>query len=878
MQLSSFQSRLKLPESLRAQMVAFRRRVWSIKLIEAACGALFVALVCFLATFALDRLLDTPSELRFGLLGVALFGFALVPFALYRWVWRRRRLDQLARLLSLEHPRIGDQLLGVIELVQSESEQARSLALCEAAVQQVAAVAGKSDFSGSVPNPRHRRRALCAGLVAAVALAVAALVPEAAANAWVRFATPWGEAARYTFTRVEPLPDRLVVAHGEPFSVMVRLAESTSWRPQQGKAQLQEPANAPLREGSYQFDLPAQIDAGWLRVRIGDFTKSVRIEPTLRPELTSLVAEVKLPEYLGRPQPISKDVRGGSISLVKGSSATFTAEASRALAASTVDGLPRAPADRKITSAPLGIDADRKVVFQWQDELGLTGKEPFTLSVSSRQDEAPSLSCDDLPRQKVVLDSEVLDFKVKAQDDYGVRLVGMDWQGIDTTTVKEPAKGERILSGGGNDKETIELDGTFCAKSLGIEAQPINVRLFVEDYLPGRERVYSPTYVLFVLNAEQHAIWLTEMLSKWHRQSMEVRDREMQLLETNKQLRALTPEELDLADTRKRIETQAAAERANGRRLSGLVATGEDLVRQATRNPEFGVAHLDKWAEMLQILKDISSNRMPSVADLLKQAAQAPVLSSTPVNQGPMVGQVRASGPSAGSTGSSGKPNPNTVPTIADVESSQQPPPDSEGPPAPGGNSSPRLGLAQTMLMGASKPGGPTPPAGEAMDDAVAKQQDLLAEFEKVADELNRILANLEGSTLVKRLKAASRLQTKVAGRLADQVTDAFGRPASATKAPQAKLFAELSDQEAKSSNDVSTIMDDMLSYFERRRLVKFKEVLDEMRKQDVVGNLRQLGDDLRKENALAIAQCEYWSDHLDRWAENLVDPSRSGC
>ena len=42
------------------------------------------------------------------------------------------------------------------------------------------------------------------------------------------------------------------------------------------------------------------------------------------------------------------------------------------------------------------------------------------------------------------------------------------------------------------------------------------------------------------------------------------------------------------------------------------------------RNPEFGVGHLEKWAEMLQILKDISGNRMPSVADLLKQASQAP--------------------------------------------------------------------------------------------------------------------------------------------------------------------------------------------------------------------------------------------------------------
>ena len=90
-------------------------------------------------------------------------------------------------------------------------------------------------------------------------------------------------------------------------------------------------------------------------------------------------------------------------------------------------------------------------------------------------------------------------------------------------------------------------------------------------------------------------------------------------------------------------------------------------------------------------------------------------------------------------------------------------------------------------------------------------------------------------------------------------------------------MLDELAKQEAKGSQDVSVIMDDMQSYFERRRFMQFKTVLDEMRKHDVVGNLRQLGDDLQKENGLSIAQCEYWSDTLDRWADDLVDPVSGG-
>ena len=104
---------------------------------------------------------------------------------------------------------------------------------------------------------------------------------------------------------------------------------------------------------------------------------------------------------------------------------------------------------------------------------------------------------------------------------------------------------------------------------------------------------------------------------------------------------------MDKPENRRKIENQASAERANGRRLTGLVNSGEMLVREAMRNPEFGVGHLEKWAEMLQILKDISGNRMPTVADLLKQAAQAPQRWPTRRQKSappPMAGQIRATG------------------------------------------------------------------------------------------------------------------------------------------------------------------------------------------------------------------------------------------
>jgi hypothetical protein len=870
--------RLKLPESLRAKMLAFRRRVWAVKLAEAGCGAAFGVLVAYLATFALDRLWDTPAGVRFGIFWAAVAACALVPLALHRWIWRQRRLEQLARLLGRTYPSIGDQLLGIIELVRNESEQARSLALCEAAVAQVAEQAESRDFTTAVPEPRHVRRAglALAALVAGIVLL--ALYPLAATNAWARFLMPWRDTPRYTFAAVEPLPDHLVVAHGEPFPLTLKLAENTVSRPSRGEVRVgqQAPLVANLDAGTYEFTVPPQIDAAAVGIRVGDFTQRLNLEPTLRPELTSVVAEVALPEYLARSQPVKKDVRGGSISLVNGSRVTFRATATRELAAASVGGQPLTPTGETFVGVSTLVAGNDRVEFRWQDQFGLAGKEPFVVSVNGREDEAPSIACEGLVPRKVVLDSEQLGFRATARDDYGVKLVGMEWQGVDKTNFKNPAAGERILSAGGPDKELLELSGTFSAKTLGIEPQPVQVRLFAEDYFPARKREYSPPYLLYVLSAEQHAIWITEQLSKWHRQSLDVRDREMQLFETNKQLRQLSAEEFDRPETRRRIETQAEGERANGRRLTNLVASGEDLIKQAMRNPEIGVGHLEKWAEMLQILKDIADNRMPSVADLLKQAAQA---QNMPGAKARTAGQVRNSETGQPPDGSKQQtPKKNAVPGIADVESSQQPPDRKEKQQAASqSKGSARLSLPVTGLSGGGKSDGSSCPAGQKMEEAAARQQDLLTEFDKIADEMNRLLANLEGSTLVKRLKAESRLQNRIAGRLGDQVAATFGVPAGTTRGPERQLLKEFSAEEARSSHDLSNIMDDISSYFERRRFVQFKNVLDEMRQQDVVASLRQLGDDLARENGVSIAQCEYWSDTFDRWAEDLVEPSMGG-
>ncbi|TWU00773.1 hypothetical protein [Stieleria varia] len=895
-------SLLTLPASLKRQLLSFRSRVWTTKVVEAVGLACLAVLVALLSVFIVDRFVDTSPLVRAVILIAMTVTMLVIPIAIYRWVYRNRRLDQLARLLRQREPSIGDQLLGVIELAESDTEQSRSRALCAAAIEQVAGAAQKRNLNDAAP--RHWLPVV-GSLVGAALLAMLGLLiwsPPAVSNAWSRLLSPFNGPERYTFTAVEPMPESMIVPHGESVRWTVALDPESRWQPEQATltvpgypeqvVSLVKPENATEAvartsgsSGRYEFQLPASTAPSEMMVRIGDFYQSVQLDPQFRPELVAANAMVQLPEYLQIKETMERDVRSGTLSVVQGSKAKVTATASRDLEAAAINEEQVAVINASFSSADVSIDGEAgQLALTWRDRDGLEGKQPFELSLKSAPDEAPSVVTQELPRQAVLLDSEQLNFQAMSADDFGIKRVGLEWRGLDDR-MQTPAEGEKVLAMGGPEQSSLQLPATFSAKSFGIEPQPIELRLWVEDYLPGRNRVYSSPHIFYVLTPEQHAIWMTNEMSKWHRAALDVRDREMGLHERNKQIREMSPEELADDAMRDEIRKQARGEASNGRQLASLSRQGKELLRQAARNPELGVGHLEKWAEMLQILEDISANRMPSVAELLDKASAANKIARKDSKSGPQAGKNRAT---AGAPGGEDKPEEEkkgekpAVPSLVDQESSQQPAdPAGEEPNKKKKESNPRLTLPVTTIAGPPKK--PDPAAEkeedkpeEPMDEAIKEQKDLLAEFEKVADELNTLLANLEGSTLVKRLKAMSREQNQIAERISERIDAVFGDRSPDEKTDR-ELLAKLSEVELGTTKSVSYIMDDMQSYFERRRMNQFKAVLDEMRESEVLTALTTLSEDIPKEQGMSIAQAEFWSDSFDRWADDLVDPACSG-
>jgi hypothetical protein len=857
-----------LPGDLRDKLVRYRQRVWTVKTVEAVGALVVMSVVCYLAVFVADRLGETPAWLRALCFGVPLAGLLLfLPWKLYRWIWGNRQLTQLARLLAQDQPRVGDRLLGVIELVENRHDRHMSPALCQAAIGQVADDTRPIDFLRSVPHSTHRRWSAAAALMLAVAVA-ALLVPGAGINALWRWLTPWSEIPRYTFAQLVSLPDRQVVPIGEPFTLHVRLAEGTIWAPRRAQVryggQPPIPSERAAESHAFVFEIPAQTHPGKLKIAVGDARHTIAAEPKPRPELTSLLAHIQLPPYLGYDDQ-NRDARTGAISIVKGSRARFEATASRPLAEATVNGERSGVelAGERLKSPPVLVEDAASQEFRWTDIEGLSAKSPFTLRIRAIDDRAPAIQCSQLTTDKVILDEETLSFDVAASDDFGVRAVGVEWEGIeDPHRNPEPQHGEYLLAGGAHQRMTVSAKGAFSPKRLGVEPQPIHLRVFAEDYLPGRPRVYSPIYRLYVLDRHQHMIWVTQQLEQWQRQALEVRDEEERLLETNQQLRQLTPEQLDRDDMRQQIARQAAAERANAQRLQGLTAAGEQLIGEATRNPEFNVTTLENWAQVLQTLKQLATRNMPSVASQLANAGNA----SKSARPGSPPAAPSVSDPVRGAA---------RDPDDQRDEASAEPPQEASAAPPSGS-----LQLPATILPGsASSNQKQTESAGQQIEQAVEEQERLLAEFNRVMDQLAQIMQDLQGSTFVKRLKAAADAELSIAADLHEKLQSDFGSEPMRLNDANRKMLQRLYAHQSDTARDVRLIQEDLAAYFERTRQDKFKQVHDEMKSSEVVSKFKSMSTALiANHSGDTIAQAEYWSDQLDRWAELLVGPGCANC
>ncbi|MGB6221783.1 hypothetical protein [Haloferula sp.] len=642
-----------MPESLRRQLEDFRRQLWRTKITEAVFAGIFGLLLSYLVVFALDRFWPTPGLVRLAILlaGTSLFAI-FAPLWLHRWVWGHRHDNQLARLIARKHPGLGDRLLGVVELQeQSENSDTLSPRLRMAAMESVASETERRKLDDSLPVSRHKRWSLAVIAVFVCAGAALILVPEAGLNSLKRWLLPLSATPRYTFTLLEDVPSMMPVPQGEAFSIDLQLSSESEWQPESGEARYgrQDPVWANLGNGIYRFEFPGQQDPGNVKIEVGDARHDIFVIPSLRPSIANTFAEINYPDYLELDNRIL-DVPTGVITVVEGSQVQLTIESSRVLSSadfgpigvtsptlvsSDPDALPVAPPSSisseieamqvRGTSASTGFlsveTGSIDVPMSWRDELGLSGAQGFSLRIDTLRDEAPSSYLQGVQSQRVMLPEETIDLEILAEDDFGLKEYGFEWQGEHTRpTDAAPATGFLRLEEGNPSLARASKPAAFSPLAFGIAPQKLILRAYAEDYLPDRGRVYSQPIVIHVLTRDEHAQMLKNQFDRAISELEDLARRERNLLEENQRIERLDGEELQTEEAQERLGKQEEAERQQAEQMTELAEKMEELLKDSSRNGSIDKETLKKMAETSQAMRELGEKEMPQVEESLGEA------------------------------------------------------------------------------------------------------------------------------------------------------------------------------------------------------------------------------------------------------------------
>ena len=831
----------QLPAAIRLRLEEFRRRLWWIKAAEALLAAAFGLLAAFLLVFALDRVVDTPVWARVLLLlaGTSLLA-VFAPHWIHRWLWKHRRAEQLARLIRRAHPRFGDRLLGAVELASQDARQtALSPVLRAAALGQVAAeTERRGTFQDALPASRHRRWGGVVAILVVAALAGFLFAPQAGWNALKRWANPLGDTPRYTFTQLDPLPARLVVAQGEPFSLNLRLHPDSKQMPM--SASVAVGADMPFdvrRDGrNFPFRFNGLLTEQQLRFRVGDANPSVRVEPLARPVLSRIEGTVRYPDYLGiGPETVT--LEDGRATLVEGGEIALLGEATRPLrevvlldaddpARETplcrVEGavfrplvsLPAGavPEPAKPAGAEAGEAPDelvRRFQIHFTDQEGLSPDGPFEFTLRTVRDRAPNIYLDGAGREASILENEVVEFRVIAGDDFGVRRVGFDWTPLPDggkLNPDDPPAGESVVAPGAPNARRLSQPAVFSPESLKLGPQVLRVRAWAEDYKPGRPRAYSESLLVTIMDRSQHA----EMLKRRFGQMMdaleELARREETDHEESKRLDRLPAEAMRDPGTRERVQGQKEAEGKNRQSMEQLRELAKDLFRDALRNKDMEAETMKDWSQMLQDFNGLADQEMPKAEELFGQAADA------------------------------------------ESRDAQQ--------------------------------------QDKKMAEAAAQQKNVLEKMRQAMRNANRVEQNMEAGTFVNRLRSAARATKGVAGSLRETVLRGITRDGP-TRSRTAGLDSDTLQKEdytdlqgtAKrqlvTRREITDIAEDLGHFFRRTSKPVYEDLRKEIDQSGIFDAFDRLGLQIGQ-NLCGRSTPELlaWADKLGAWADKL-DPRR---
>ncbi len=623
---------VSLPESLRRQFEDLRRRLFSFETTFALAFALSAILCGLFLNVVSDRLWDTAIWLRVIFFCAAMFGVvAATLWWAQRWMIRPRGLREFSVLVQRKFRRLGDRLLGIVELADESRRPAYfSPELYRAAIDQVAKESEKYDFRESADPRRMRRQVYTVGGFLTLLVLAAIILPEATWNSFRRWIAPLARIPRFTLVELAEVPSEQIVPHGEQFPLSGKLTYRSFWKPARVKLQFSGGRQMAVaaENGTFALAVPPLTSDETVVVRAGDASHEIKLLARHRPAVELAGAQIDLPEYLGYPAQ-NETAQSGILEVLEGSSLVLTGRTSRVLQTAWLQ-----PGDKPaqavtvvsntFSTAKLQADGLNEIAMRWQDNLGLTNTSPWKLAIQTKKDAPPVPQIEEMYRDTAVLESEVVPIAIRANDDYGLKALGLNWnleagQDAATNTVSRRDYVQDIAA---HDTKYLEHTFNFSPAVLGVPPDStIEIRAFAVDYLPGRERSESPVYRIHVVGNAQHAEMVRQNLESLLVQLEEVTRLEEKIANDTRELKDL--QKLDSPEAARKISELEQAQQQNAAQLQEMAAEGMKDLREALRNPAFNEEVLSEWTKNLHQMEKVAQSQMKDAAKSLKSASQS---------------------------------------------------------------------------------------------------------------------------------------------------------------------------------------------------------------------------------------------------------------
>ena len=831
-----------LPESLEGQFEDLELALFRKETSLVVMGAICTVLVSIAILFVSDRFWDSPTGLRGALLIAAALGVAGCAVVWLRnWRWDPRGLGSLAKMIQFHHRRFGDRLRGAVELAAGDVNQPRmSPALRRAAIQQVAEGAREFDFTSVIDDTLVRRLKVFFLILLVATIGTSLAAPPAAWNSFVRWLMPTSEIERFTFVSISDLPEEMIVLHGGEFSAQAGVKYRGLWKPDRATIQFEEqpPIEVTVNAGMIRVDLPGQTRAGTLKVKLGDAQASAMILPTHPPAVQKLEAVVTLPKYLQYPVT-NLTFSGPGLTVVEESTMKLRAEANRELASvrfwsEGTEALDLPISGNVFETPELQPFGELQGLFSIGDQLGLTNTAPRPFFIRTRPDEQPVVELLDLAPSLSILETDVLELRLFASDDFGIKLAGIAWKLVEGET---NTLGLREMKSELTNTTTIEFTNSyiFSPTVLGIPADTtIELRAAALDYYPDREPAQSSSYRIRVIGNVRHAMMVKEQLEALFAEVEEITRTEEAIAQATSELKNKPGEQADGDADSKEAQKLAEQQEQNNRHLESIARTGQRILEEAIRNPVISEKALKEWTENISAMQRLAKQEMKKSAESLRDAQEAEAQAA----------------PSKSSS----------------QQASQQASPSPQSPQSP---KSPKA------------PSQPQSQQKQELAKAEDAQQKALEQLQQMQKRINEGLDNLEALTLAERLRGLAMKEDVVVSQVRSVIVETLGLRPHELKERHHLMNGRLANDQRKIGKDSGEVQDEIGRFFDRTRKPVYGEVNREMKEAKTATELDEVGNLIGGNIAMeTIQDLGRWMRRLNSWAEMLEPPaedSKSG-